>query len=246
MKFMVMHKHGENVEQGIPPPPALFERMGALIGGAVQSGILVDGDGLHKTVTRSRVHAVGGSFTVEHGPFSTGDNELPAAFTKVSVQNRDEAIAIAKDIASAIGGDVSLEVGKLTEEWDLTGAPPPADAPERYLIQQKATPSSEGGAVADLSAVHARLKGQGSYLGMGILTPSSQAKRLRFAGKKRTVLDGPFTESKEMIGGYAILEMPDVDAIVTYATDYAEILLLAADTLEIDIRPVVSAEVMAR
>jgi hypothetical protein len=238
MKFMVMHKHGANVERGDPIPPGLFERMGALIGGAVQSGILVDGDGLNKTITRSRVHCVAGVCTVEHGPFVGGHNELPAAFTKVQVGSRDEAIAIANEIARACGEDIDLEVGKLTEEWDITGAPPPEGVRERYLIQQKATSSTEQGKVTDLSAVHERLKAAGTFLGAAALTPSSQARRLQFQGKKRTIVDGPFAESKELIGGYAILEMPSLDAITAYATDYADILLLGADTLEIDIRPV--------
>jgi hypothetical protein len=238
MKFMVMHKHGNNVERGDPLPLDLFERMGALIGRAVQIGILVDGDGLNKTKTRSRLSCVAGVCTVEHGPFASGHNELPAAFTKVQVGSRDEAIAIATEIARACGEDLDLEVGKLTEEWDFTGAPPPEGARERYLIQQKATSSTEQGNVADLSAVHERLKAAGTFLGAATLTPSSQARRLQFQGKKRTLIDGPFAESKELIGGYAILEMRSLEAITAYATDYAEILLLAADTLEIDIRPV--------
>lgn len=237
MKMMLMHKHSANVERGDLPPPELFEKMGALIGAAMQSGALLDGDGLGKSIDRVRVSFAGGVCTVVPGPFTTGHNELPAAFTKVTVKDRSEAIAIAKDIGAAIGGDVDLEVGKLTEEWDLTGSPPPAGAPERYLIQQKATASTEKGAVADLSAVHERLKASGNFLSAAALLPSRDAKRLQFERKKRrVVLDGPFTESKEMIGGFVIMEMASMDAAVAYATEYAEILLLGQDTLEIDVR----------
>lgn len=239
MKIMMMHKHSENTERGVMPPPELFERMGALIGGAVQSGKLLDGDGLGKTIHRVRVGFANGVCTVVHGPFTTGHNELPAAFTKVTVKTRDEAIAIAKEIGAAVGGDIDLEVGKLTEEWDLTGAAPPPGAPERYLIQQKATASTEKGGVADLTAVHERLKKSGTFLSAASLLPSREARRLQFQKKKnRVVIDGPFTESKEMIGGFVVMEMESMEAAVAYATEYAEILLLGQDFLELDVRHV--------
>jgi hypothetical protein len=43
------------------------------------------------------------------------------------------------------------------------------------------------------------------------LTPSSKGKRVRFDGSSRTVIDGPFTESKELIAGYWIWQVRDMD-----------------------------------
>ena len=90
--------------------------------------------------------------------------------------------------------------------------------------------------VADLATVHERLKGEGSLLSAAALSPSREGRRLRITKKGRTVIDGPFTESKEMIGGFVIMEMPSMDAAVAYATEYAEILLLGQDAVELDIR----------
>jgi len=42
----------------------------------------------------------------------------------------------------------------------------------------------------------------GVVIGAGRLSPSAQGKRVRFDGKKRTVIDGPFAESKELVAGY--------------------------------------------
>jgi hypothetical protein len=65
------------------------------------------------------------------------------------------------------------------------------------------------------------------------LKPSSTAKRLVFTNHQLRVSDGPFAEAKELIGGYAVLELPSVDAAVEEAKRYAEIL---GGTLELEIR----------
>src|SRR2546421_1709946 len=56
--------------------------------------------------------------------------------------------------------------------------------------------------MAEFQKFNEELVKAGVVLGDGRLYPSSQGKRLRFDGKKRTVIDGPFAESKELVGGY--------------------------------------------
>ncbi len=48
------------------------------------------------------------------------------------------------------------------------------------------------------------------------LTPTSKAKRVRFSGKERTVIDGPFAESKELVAGYWIWQVRSVDEAVEW------------------------------
>jgi hypothetical protein len=48
------------------------------------------------------------------------------------------------------------------------------------------------------------------------LTPTSKGKRVRFEGSSRTVIDGPFTESKELIAGYWIWQVRDIDEAVEW------------------------------
>jgi hypothetical protein len=55
---------------------------------------------------------------------------------------------------------------------------------------------------------------QGTMLGGGGLTPITQAVRARVKGGKLTVTDGPFAESKEVLGGYAIFEHPTREAAI--------------------------------
>jgi hypothetical protein len=48
------------------------------------------------------------------------------------------------------------------------------------------------------------------------LTPTSNAKRIRFSGDERMVIDGPFTESKEIISGYWIWQVKSIDEAVEW------------------------------
>src|SRR5690606_21922654 len=137
-KFMLMHKHDKHPDAGILPSPEFMQAMAAFIGTAAQTGKRLDGEGLGGPGTRRAVTFKDGKQTIVHGPFA-GSNELPAGFAKVTVRSREEALEIGKRIGEAIGGDVEIEVSKLTEAWDLGFGEKPEDAPQRYLIIHKAT-----------------------------------------------------------------------------------------------------------
>jgi len=65
------------------------------------------------------------------------------------------------------------------------------------------------------------------------LTPTSKAKRVRFSGSQRTVIDGPFAESKEMIAGYWIWQVKSVEEAVEWLKRAP-----FDDGVEVTIRPV--------
>jgi hypothetical protein len=67
------------------------------------------------------------------------------------------------------------------------------------------------------------------------LEPSAAGKRLLFRNNDLRVIDGPFTESKELLGGFAVMELADMDEAVELCRRYAAIL---GGTLEIDLRQV--------
>ncbi len=85
----------------------------------------------------------------------------------------------------------------------------------RYMIIVKATPTSEAGAfppnMAELMAVmgtfHEELARAGVLLDASGLAPSSQGWRIRYGAQDRHVIDGPFTESKELIAGYTLIQV---------------------------------------
>jgi len=82
----------------------------------------------------------------------------------------------------------------------------------RYMIIVKATADSEAGAMppdsllAEMAAFHERLARAGVLLDASGLKPSANGWRVRYDGGKRSVIDGPFTESKELIAGYTLIQ----------------------------------------
>ena len=83
----------------------------------------------------------------------------------------------------------------------------------RFMIIVKADKSSEAGVMpdekllAEMGKYNEELAKAGIMLAGDGLHPSSKGARVRFDGKKRTVIDGPFSEAKELIAGYWIWQV---------------------------------------
>jgi hypothetical protein len=74
----------------------------------------------------------------------------------------------------------------------------------------------EEGVAADLAFGEA-LKNAGVLRGNNRLRPSSDATTIRMADGKAQVLDGPYADTKEQVGGYYLIEVPDFDAAIMWA-----------------------------
>ena len=61
------------------------------------------------------------------------------------------------------------------------------------------------------------MKQAGAYVGNSGLRPTSEATTVRAPGGKTSVLDGPFAETKEQLGGYYLIDVPDLDAALAWA-----------------------------
>ena len=85
----------------------------------------------------------------------------------------------------------------------------------KFMIIVKATADSEAGRFppdsdtlfAAMADYHEQLSQAGVLLDGSGLQPSSKGWRIRYDGDKRTVIDGPFTESKELIAGYTLIQV---------------------------------------
>ncbi len=83
----------------------------------------------------------------------------------------------------------------------------------RYMIMVKANKDSEAGVMpeekllAAMASYHEELVKAGVLLDGSGLKPTSDGWRIRYSGGKRTVIDGPFTESKELIAGYTLIQV---------------------------------------
>jgi hypothetical protein len=80
-------------------------------------------------------------------------------------------------------------------------------------------PSDEqaGSVMKDVDAWWHKYSHSGAIVGGERLKPASHATTVRFGSSTPAVVDGPFAETKESIGGYAIVEVPDLDAALEMA-----------------------------
>jgi hypothetical protein len=82
----------------------------------------------------------------------------------------------------------------------------------RFMIIVKATEDSEAGVMpeeerfAEMAGYHEELLKAGALLDASGLHPSSNGWRIRYSGNERTVSDGPFAETKELIAGYTLIQ----------------------------------------
>jgi hypothetical protein len=113
------------------------------------------------------------------------------------------------------------------------------------MVCVKATKESEAGKMPteqmfkDMLAYNEQLVKAGIMLAGDGLQPSSKAKRIHFKGDKRTVVDGPFTETKELIAGYWIWQVRSMDEAVEWVKRCPNPMESESD---IDIRPFFEAE----
>ncbi|MFZ1202563.1 MAG: YciI family protein [Desulfobacterales bacterium] len=83
----------------------------------------------------------------------------------------------------------------------------------RYLIIVKATKESEAGVmpeeklIVEMAAYHEDLAKAGMLIDASGLQSSSKGWRIRYSGEKRTFVDGPFAETKELVAGYTLIQV---------------------------------------
>ena len=115
----------------------------------------------------------------------------------------------------------------------------------RVMVIVKATPSSEQGTMPTeemtkmfeaMGKYNEELVKAGIMLAGEGLHPSSKGKRIRFDGSKRTVVDGPFTESKELVAGFWLWQVKSMDEAVEWARRCPN--PMPGEAGELEIRPV--------
>jgi hypothetical protein len=93
----------------------------------------------------------------------------------------------------------------------------------RFMMIVKASKESEAGqmptekALADMAKYNEELVKAGVLLDLSGLKPSSQGARIKYSGDKRTVVDGPFAESKELVAGFWIIQVKSKQEAIEWA-----------------------------
>ena len=116
----------------------------------------------------------------------------------------------------------------------------------RVMVIVKATPNSEAGVMpgegllAAMGSYNEELVKAGVMLAGEGLHASSKGARVRFSGDKRTVIDGPFAETKELIAGFWIWQVKSMEEALEWARRCPE--PMPGEESELEIRPVYEAE----
>lgn len=93
----------------------------------------------------------------------------------------------------------------------------------RFMLFVKANEESEAGVMPSAELIEAMMKFNeemakaGILLALDGLKPSSKGARVTFSGDERTVVDGPFAESKELVAGYWIIDVKSLDEAIAWA-----------------------------
>src|SRR5258705_4603033 len=96
----------------------------------------------------------------------------------------------------------------------------------RFMMIVKATKDSEAGVmpseklISEMQKYHEELQKAGVLLDASGLQASSKGWRVKYSGSKRTVVDGPFAESKELIAGYTIIQVKSREEAMEWARRY--------------------------
>ena len=116
----------------------------------------------------------------------------------------------------------------------------------RFMVIVKATAESEKeGALPDpqllldMGKYNEELSKAGVLLALDGLHPSSKGARVKFSGKSRTVVDGPFTEAKELIAGFSILTVKSLEEAIEWVKRGPN---CSAGDYEVEIRQVFEME----
>jgi hypothetical protein len=116
----------------------------------------------------------------------------------------------------------------------------------RFMVMVKATKDSEAGVMpdtkllADMGKFNEELVKAGIMLAGEGLHPSSKGARVRFSGDKRTVIDGPFTETKELVAGYWMWQVKSKEEAIEWVKRCPN--PMPGTDSEIEIRQVFEAE----
>ena len=111
----------------------------------------------------------------------------------------------------------------------------------KVMVIVKATKNSEAGVMpsekllTEMGKYNEELVKAGIMLAGEGLQPSSKGKRIKFSGGKRSVVDGPFTETKELIAGYWVWQVRSMEEAVEWARRCPD--PMPGEEAELEIRP---------
>ena len=232
-----MHRTNAHWEAGAVPGPDLVARVGNLLQRMAAAGVLEAAEGLRPSSEGVRLTFAAGACRITPGPLD-GSNDLPAGFSIVHAATLDDVIDwTARHHTGA--GDAEVDIRPVTEPWDIGLAErPPGIATRRYMIVRKSTAAMDAGEALSapqrsaLAAAIEEATRRGVHVATERMKPSRRGRRYKNSREGVSVYDGPFVETKELIGGYVIVAGVAFDEADRWAREY----LRAVEADEVDLR----------
>ena len=117
----------------------------------------------------------------------------------------------------------------------------------RFMIIVKATKDSEAGVMppeklfVEMAKYHEELQKAGMLLDASGLQPSSKGWRIKYSGAKRSVIDGPFAETKELVAGYTLIQAKSRQEALEWTKRFPN-LTIDGSACEIEVRQLFELE----
>ena len=244
MRFMMLVKANKDCEAGVLPDEKILSEMRKYNEELVKAGALLAVDALQASSKGARVRYSKGKFTVIDGPFAE-TKELIGGFWLIQAQSKEEAIEWAKRVPFHEGEvevrplfelpDFPVDPAEKPNGWrekeEQFRATPPA--PEAWDDPVLGHPQGRQGHGGGRPPDEKFLSAMGAFFEEGVkagvilsgegLQPSSKGARVRYSGSKRTVIDGPFAETKELIAGYAILQFTSKAEAIEWTKRFVQV-----------------------
>jgi hypothetical protein len=268
MRFMMIVKSNAKSEAGVLPDEKVLSAMGQYNDELVKANVMLAGEGLQASSKGARVRISGKNVTVTDGPFAEtkelvagfwiieAKSKQEAIDWAKRVPGTEGEIELRQIFELS---DFPVDPQETADGWRgkeqrfRDAANPRAESPAapqrkpgttRFMIIHKANKASEAGALPgerDLRAMGALIEEQiqaGALLAAEGLQASSKGARVRAVGRERIVVDGPFTETKELIAGYSIIQVKSKEEAIAFAKRCAQVRPDGVTEVEIEVRQV--------
>ncbi|MFO1008246.1 MAG: YciI family protein [Planctomycetaceae bacterium] len=199
---------------------------------------------LHPVATATTVRVRDNRPLITVGPFAETTEQL-GGFYLIDVENLDEAIAIASRLPPATKGTVEIRplfklYGLPTEKLSAAPSDQPSSL-KRYMFLcyddeeywRTAGPDALQAAMQEAVELTKELDARGQYLSASPLHPIATATSVRMRNGQRLVTDGPFAETREVLGGYYLILARDQAEALQYATRHSGARVGAVEVREV-------------
>ena len=203
----------------------MWERCSASL---AKAGVLLGAEGLRASSEGVRLRFTAGTRTVVHGPFE-GDNELPAGFSILRTRSLEDAIEWAtRQAESCLGrrGDRHpprhRAVGHRHECAAGRRQHAPLHGPAQGHRLDEAGEAPSSATTTELARLIDETTRSGVHLVTETMRPSRRGRRYKNSRDGVSVNDGPFTETKELIGGYVVVSAASLEDAGRWAVQYLD------------------------